>query len=141
MEPPLERVRSWQRIYAPVLGDYHVWIDANADYIVYGLVFLLSWLHWWWGGEGDDAGLWGVYLYLTTVPIFGTVLWVAQSVIPTQIMVGLVARQAPRWLQGLIAKSVARANFERRGFEDRVNISLSSLVRPPRAICARAAPS
>jgi hypothetical protein len=46
-----------------------------------------------------------------------------------------------RWLQTLIAKSVARANFERRGFEDRVNISLSSLVRPPRATCARAAPS
>ena len=141
MEPRLERVRSWQRIYAPVLGDYHVWIDANADRLVYGLVLLLGWLHWWWGGEGDDAGLWGVWAYITGVPILGTVLLLLVSVTPTQILVGLVARQAPRWLQALISKSVARANFERRGFEDRVNISLSSLVRPPRATCARTAPS
>ena len=140
MEPRLERVRSWQRIYAPVLGDYHVWIDTNADRIVYGLVLLLGWLHWWWGGEGDDVGLWGVWAYVTAVPILGTVLLLLVSVTPTQILVGHVARQAPRWLRGLISKSVARANFERRGFEDRVNISLSSLVRPPRATCARFAP-
>ena len=104
-----------------LVGRLHDWVDKHVELAAFVLFVLLILVNYWWDEDGEDKdGVWGFYLYVTESKLMQQ---------GEYIFVGLLAREVPRRVRQFGAKWIARANFERHGFDDRVNISLNSLAR------------